>query len=269
MFGCSLRPMLRLEPERYATAAGLLADAPFNVLMAKAVLAGRISGDVFVDSPQPTTVYVKHKCGMSWVIGYGEDERFRSELVDMLADPGARTSPEWLQVYPLDWTDLLDPLTAAERLTRWGRTNFWFNRSRFLARFPGNEGLPTVPCTPDLLARFDGSVIPTQFWNTTAEFLDSGTGYFVVDNGEPAAIGFSSYLDETYLEIGVETAPQYRGRGYARAACARMIHHCLENGLIPVWSCRTENEPSYQLAQKLGLEPVLQLPYYELPHSRR
>lgn len=260
--------MLILEPERYATAAGLLQQAPFNVLMANAVLAGRVHGEVLVDAPEPTCVYVKHKYGMSWIIGYSEDERFRADLAGRLADPGARRVPEWLQVYPLDWTELLDPLAEAGSLTRWGRTNFWFNRARFLRRFPAKGDNPrVVACTADLLDRFEGSVVPTQFWNGALEFLAEGIGFFVVEDGEPAALGFSSYLDETHLEIGVETAPQYRGRGYAQATCARMIHHCLEIGLVPVWSCRTENEPSYRLAQKLGLEPVLQLPYYELPHS--
>ena len=260
--------MLRLGREQYNQAAGLLEEAPFNVLMAQGVLTGRIQGEVIVDAPDPATVYVKHKYGMSWIIGYGDDEGFRADLVAVLADPGARTSPEWLQVYPLDWTELLDPLVEMGRLTRWSRTNFWFNQARFLSRFPSDAESPRIiPCYADLLDRFDGSVVPLHFWNSTSEFLEDGTGFFVIDEGDPAAIGFSSHLDETHLEIGVETGPRFRGRGYAQAACARVIHHCIENGLVPVWSCRTENAASYHLAQKLGFVPVLQLPYYELPYS--
>jgi hypothetical protein len=34
--------------------------------------------------------------------------------------------------------------------------------------------------------------------------------------------------------------------------------------LEPVWACRLENDGSYKLAQKLGFEPVLEIPYYRL-----
>ena len=258
--------MLNLAPDQYDIAAGLLDQAPFNVLMAKAVIERRVQGEVVVDAPDPTTVLAQHKYGMSWLIGYSADPRFRSELISKLTDPEERSKSEWLQVYPLDWTVPLDQLADAGKLTRWNRTNFWFNRSLFVSRFPDAALHPTVPCSQDLVNRFDASVAPDHFWDTTADFLESGIGYFVIEEDEPVALGFSSYLDETHLEIGVETAPRFRGRGYAQAACARTIHHCLTIDLIPVWSCRTENGPSYRLAESLGFVPVLQLPYYQLPH---
>jgi RimJ/RimL family protein N-acetyltransferase len=248
----------------------LLDRVPFNVLMAKAVVDGRVRGETLADATNPTSIYAKHKYGMSFLIGYSDDEDFRSNIVAMLADGTGRDSPEWLQVYPLDWTELLDPLVEEGRLRRWGRTNFWFNRSRFLSRFPqGEHQHHTVPCTTADLADFAGSVLPGHFWNDIDDFIASETGFFSVDaaTGEPAAIAFASYLDHECLEIGVETLPRFRGRGYARAACARLIHLCLERGLMPVWSCRTENEGSYRLAESLGLVPVLQVPYYELPWS--
>ncbi|MGA9595740.1 MAG: GNAT family N-acetyltransferase, partial [Acidimicrobiia bacterium] len=153
-------------------------------------------------------------------------------------------------------------------ITKWGRTNFWFNRSRFLARHPRGED-NTIGCTADLLDRFHGSVVPARFWNETSDFLDTKTGHIAVDrdSGAAAALAFAAYLDDTFLEIGVETLPRFQGRGYARSACARLIHDCLDRGLTPVWSCRTENKGSFRLAESLGFVPVLQLPYYELPWS--
>jgi len=248
----------------------LLDDAPFNVLMAKAVADGRVRGEMLVDSLSPASIYVKHMYGMSFLIGYGADDEFRTDIVTMLADKTRRDSPEWLQVYPLDWTELLDPLVEDGRLRRWGRTNFWFNESRFLSRHPhGAERHPTAPCTAAELADFAGSVLPGHFWNDIDGFVASETGFFSIDSetGQPAAVAFASYLDGEFLEIGVETLPRFRGKGHARTACARLINLCLERGLTPVWSCRTENIGSYRLAESLGLVPVLQLPYYELPWS--
>lgn len=261
--------MIRLEPEAYHRATRLLDDAPFNVLMARAVLAGKVRGEVYADGYEPTSVYVKHMYGMSWLVGYPEDDELRSRFVETLVDPARRGAPEWLQVYPLDWTELLDPLAADGLLTRWHRTNFWFNRARFLARFPAIQvQARTEPCTPTAVSEFPGSVIPHHFWNSSDEFDASGAGFFAVDgNGRPAAIAFASYLDDRHMEIGVETLPDQRGRGFAQSASARLIHYCIDNDLVPVWSCRTENEGSYRLAEKVGFVPVLEVPYYELPSS--
>lgn len=262
--------MMRLEPDRYSVAAPLLTPAPFNVLMGRAVLDGRVRGEVFVDSAQPSSVYVRHKYGMSFLIGYSETNRFRTELIARLADGAVRSSPEWLQVFPLDWTELLDPLVDDGLIRRWGRTNFWFNKTRFLSRFgeQADTGV-TIGCTSRPLEQFTGSVIPTQFWNGPDEFLASGAGYFSLEGDAAAAVAFASYLDDTHMEIGVETLPDYRGRGHAQRACARLISDCIQRGLTPVWSCRTENEGSFRLAERLGFVPVLQLPYYELAWSRR
>jgi RimJ/RimL family protein N-acetyltransferase len=264
--------MIRLAKDQYSLASPLLAGVPFNVLMAQAVAEGRVGGVVLADAMQPTSVYVRHKYGMSFLMGYSSNAGFREEIVAMFSDPTLRSSPEWLQVYPLDWTELLDPVAEGGKINRWRRTNFWFNQARFLVRFPrGASRYDTVVCTSAALDGFPGTVLPAHFWDDVDEFLASGTGFFSLDDGSQrvAAIAFASYLDEEFLEIGVETIPEFRGRGHARAACARLIHLCLERGLTPVWSCRTENQGSYRLAESLGLVPVVQLPYYELPCEER
>ncbi len=263
----SLLTVIKLEADQYGAAAGLLDQAPFNVLMARAVLASRVDGVAYADSPIPSSVYVQHKYGMSWLVGYPDDDGFVQEVASALADPSRRSSPEWLQVYPLDWTEILDPLAAAGRIKAWHRTNFWFNEARFRARFARGDGR-TAACEKDEVDRFTGSVIPHHFWDSTDEFLEMGGGFFSIsDDDEVAAIAFASYADAGHLELGVETIPQHRGRGHAQAACARLIYDCIDRGLTPVWSCRTENEGSFFLAQKLGFVPFLQLPYYELPFT--
>jgi RimJ/RimL family protein N-acetyltransferase len=57
---------------------------------------------------------------------------------------------------------------------------------------------------------------------------------------------------------------QYRGKGLALHACSALIDYCLEYNYEPVWACRLENYASYKLAQKLGFDPVLYMPYYKL-----
>lgn len=50
----------------------------------------------------------------------------------------------------------------------------------------------------------------------------------------------------------------------AELTCRKLIDYCLERDLIPVWSCRFENTASCKLAQKLGFEPTLMIPFYRL-----
>ncbi len=258
--------MIELGRGDYEIAGPLLSAAPFNVLMAQGVVAGRVSGRVLVDTTEPSSAFIKHKYGMSWLIGYSDSADYQDAVIAEIVDD-RRTSPEWLQVYPLDWTELIDPLVDTGQVAKWRRTNFWFNRARFLALFPRKTlAARTAPCSLGQIESFTGSVLPRHFWDSTAELVTSGFAFFsLTPSGEPAAIAFASHLDPDNLEIGVETLPDHRGHGYAQAACARLIHSCIEHDRLPGWSCRTENEASYWLAHKVGFVPVLQVPYYELP----
>ncbi len=148
--------MIELEPADYWRAAALLDRAPFNVLMAQAVAAGRVGGQIYADATDPSSVYVRHMYGMSWLVGYPEHPEFTEEVAETIADPAVRTAPEWLQVYPLDWTETIDPLVAAGSVTAWHRTNFWFNQVRFQRSFARSDG-DTVRCTKDEVDRFEGS----------------------------------------------------------------------------------------------------------------
>jgi RimJ/RimL family protein N-acetyltransferase len=110
-----------------------------------------------------------------------------------------------------------------------------------------------------------GAVIPRNFWNSAQEFVAKGVGITVKCNGEPVSTAYSAFIHSPFLEIGIETSAFHRGKGYALMACAALIDHALCRGFEPVWSCRFENLGSFLLAQKLGFEPVRQIPYYLLP----
>jgi len=89
-------------------------------------------------------------------------------------------------------------------------------------------------------------------------------GFTLVGDGELISTAFSSFRHDGKLEIGIETLEAHRGNGYAQCVCARLIDYCLEHGLEPVWSCRLGNKGSYELALRLGFEPTITRPYYEV-----
>ena len=63
---------------------------------------------------------------------------------------------------------------------------------------------------------------------------------------------FIPYIPEIIREPGINTLEEYRGRGYARAACAAFIKCAIDKGKVPIWTCRHDNTASIKLAESLG-----------------
>ncbi|POR00258.1 hypothetical protein AU468_09790 [Alkalispirochaeta sphaeroplastigenens] len=265
--------MIQLKESEFSSVDSLLDEVPYNVLLAKAVVNGSARGAIWVDCvSKPQACYVRHQYGMAYLVGYTMDKGFRSALMLYLANhDGERVTPEYLQVYPGCWTDVLDPLVSDGALRLWDRSNFRF--------VPDVERDAASPASKNCVLRADrssietfrGAVIPGNFWKSLDCFLIHGVAYrhCLAKNPEiTTALAFSAYRDEFNLELGIETAPKFRGQGYARLACITLIQHCLDAGLTPIWSCRTQNEASYRLAVSLGFREIARHPYYELSSAQ-
>lgn len=266
--------MLPLKESEFCCVRGLLDEVPYNVLMAKAVVNGSSRGAIWVDDvPEPRACYLRHQYGMAYLVGYTTDKNFHSGLISYLENTGGeRTTPEYLQVFPERWMDVIDPLVADGTITPWDRSNFRFEPHH--AHGAGFDSLTDVPkghvlrADRSAIESFRGAVIPKKFWRSLDRFLVYGVAYRHVLSEKPeitTALAFSAYRDEDNLELGIETNPEFRGQGYARLACRVLIRHCLDAGLNPIWSCRTQNEASYRLALSLGFREITRHPYYELP----
>ena len=79
-----------------------------------------------------------------------------------------------------------------------------------------------------------------------------------------ASTAYSVFLHDDKLKLVIETVEEFRGKGFAQRSCSGMIDYCIANHYEPVWACKLENTGSYHLAQKLGFEPVLEIPFYRL-----
>jgi RimJ/RimL family protein N-acetyltransferase len=55
-------------------------------------------------------------------------------------------------------------------------------------------------------------------------------------------------------EAGVETLPEFRGKGYAQTVVSAWAQLVLKNGAIPLYSTSWENRASQAVARKLGLK---------------
>lgn len=275
--------MYLLPPNEYQCAVARLKEMPINNLFARSVVEGHVDGKVYVDSiAHPRAFHVVHPYGMSLLYGEVDDEFLESETRDyLLGSNGARTTVEWLQVYPSQLESRIDKMLGGELriiddtencdrndhpVVKHKRVNFKFNRNKY-DQFRSRIDLGDyrfMKVDESLYHGAHGSVVPKKFWNKASEFLRLGVGFALMMQGQAVAIAFSSFIHDHLLEIGLETRSDYRRRGFAGIVSARLVDHGLERGMEPVWSCRRGNQGSYHLAVKLGFEPVAQLPYYEL-----
>jgi GNAT superfamily N-acetyltransferase len=67
-----------------------------------------------------------------------------------------------------------------------------------------------------------------------------------------AAAAGLNWLSPQFGEISVTTSPHYRRRGWGRSVVAAMVNYLLENGRIPLYVVSDQNEPSIELAERVG-----------------
>lgn len=275
--------MILLNEGSYSKLDRYLDDIHFNHLFARAVIEKSVSGRVYVDDLEnPACFYIVHRYGMSLLGGSPGNADFNSAFkAYALNTQNVRNGHEWMQIFPLGWESVLKDLFkntlisvkenhrnivkgVVERNTR---INFTFNKQKFLSRreLTTDTGkIKIVKNTETAFTEMHGSVVPSFFWNSASDFISNGVAFGLYIENQLAALAFSSFVAPGKLELGIETKPEFRGRGLAEKVCTALIGHCLENNLEPIWACRLENTGSFLLAQKLGFEVLSELPYYRL-----
>ena len=275
----------------YARLLPLVGAARFNVLFARAVLEGCVTGTVYVDDlEQPQVAYVLHPCGMSLVCGSACSEPFNGALTAYMLDHARnRLTPELAQAFPDAWHGVLatrlgawllhagDPTRQGldlkgvqklgkERVIEWVRLNFEFDRAAFLSmpEPPLAAGLRLERAGKEVFSPWQGSVMPRFFWDGPEHFGLNAVAFAVFDGNRPLCVAFSAWIVDGFIEIGIETRPEARKRGLGLAACAALIRYGLSKGLVPTWSAHQENRASQVLALRLGFKETRRLPYYGL-----
>jgi GNAT superfamily N-acetyltransferase len=274
--------MIQLPIEKYNLLIEPLKMVSINNLFARAVIEKHVSGKVLVDNiDKPKTFYIIHPYGISLLFGDHTNRNFNDAFCNYALNiEKNRSKFEWMQASPREWDRVLKDLLGdklikeSENIDKIEfriveintRVNFKFNKDKYRNAKMGSMQ------PDDLIVRtgfkefvnMTGSVIPQYFWDNADDFVMNGVGFSLIYNGQIASTAYSAFVQEEKLEIGIETTEKYRGLGFAEKTCSRLIEYCLERNLEPIWSCRLENTASYQLAQKLGFEPTIMIPFYRL-----
>jgi hypothetical protein len=271
-----------LDIKDYVKAVGVPRQVTFNNLFARAVIEQKVAGKIFVDNANsPKTFYIIHPYGMTLLLGDNSNKEFNEwfKKYALNIDSG-RNKQEWMQVFPSSWNNVLinlfgNKLISSEKnitnqekgiIELNTRINFRFNKEKYLQlpRTPIGADIKILETDSNLFHKMKGSVVPSSFWDSENDFFKNGYAYSLLYKNQLASTAFSSFRFDNLFEIGIETEPEFRGKGFADIVCSVLIDYCLDNNYEPIWACRKENEGSYKLAIKLGFEVAEELPYYKL-----
>lgn len=274
--------MVLLDKADYDKVIQPLKEVAINSLFARAVVEQTVAGKIYVDNPiHPKTFYIVHPYGMTLLFGESDNEIFNEAFKNYALNKGnSRNNFEWMQAFPNSWDNVLSALfkdtmiKSADNTEKKEkgiielntRVNFKFNVNKHQPLSTQNidKDISIVRANGQMFRDMQGSVVPLYFWDNEEDFLNNGVAFALFYKDELASMSFSSYWFDNDFEMGIETKEKYRGKGLAELVCRAIIDYCIDNNYEPIWSCRLENIGSYKLAQKLGYDPILYLPYYRL-----
>jgi len=205
------------------------------------------SGDIFTDTGDQVLIW--HRGGFVFLYG-SYDDSFLDGVCDLLTDRCGTNDRRFL---------LISPDTAV--FSRFENCPDILIEKRYFFSYPADktveapalpEGFEVRDMRPDELPQITGQVVPLFYWGDAEAFLRSGMCSVVTCEGRVVSWAFSAALCGAMVDIGIETLPEYRGKGLALAVCQHLIRRILSEGRRPVWGCHYRNPASENLAYRLG-----------------
>lgn len=218
------------------------------------------SGEIFADDVEkPTVSLIWHYCGFANIVG-DYNERFVEETMIMMQNPSDGHSGRMALQTENDLR-LHNMILKTPGVSQY---------DRYIFEYAGERNVIS-PIMEPRLEKIDsgnyelmkGRIIPTFSWENKRAFLKNGFGYCLIEDGQMAACAFSSGVSKDYVDIGVETAEEYRGKGFGKIVASAMVKETLRRGQLPVWDCDTRNEASMRLACSVGFEITGTHPWYK------
>jgi GNAT superfamily N-acetyltransferase len=106
-----------------------------------------------------------------------------------------------------------------------------------------------------------------SLWGSVQALLSGGVVACAIVSGQIVATALTAACSERYVDIGVYTRQDYRGRGLATATASIVTQRVQEAGQIPVWGAGEHNIASLRVARKLGFTEVSRRMYVILDKS--
>lgn len=222
------------------------ADLPAGV-RCQAVLNGDFPGTVYTDDPHHPTWGVAHETVYGTFYPVGQvDAAHLAEWVGRFRREGETLVGLWPDD-PL--FDLMPPDVVYD-----GRVFDFSDRvgglEAHLTAIP--DGCTLQRVTLENYARSADYEAHIRFFGTPEKALANLIGYLLMCGEDVVCEANAVRLLPNLMEVGVATAEDRQGRGYATVTCAHVIQACEAAGMATYWNCNAQNLPSVALARKLG-----------------
>lgn len=151
-------------------------------------------------------------------------------------------------------TALKPPIDTALARAELSATDRVFNECIFACDADQFEPYPLGYCR----RLFNDSVPAADGLHLPSHCFPEGVVYGAVCEGQVVSVAYAhqvGVLGDVVADVGVETAPGYRRRGYAQAAVSALVRHFTERGGESRYSCSPNNLASIATARSVGFVP--------------
>lgn len=255
----SLSDMIKLESANYPAVYALYRSQEAFFPLIGAVLLDEQNGTVYVDdSDAPTQAYVEHAFGFAQTFG-SPVLQFEAALRNyLLVDKNFAVAK--VRLYTPHLPDFLRSSECDSLRSQ--RQRFTFHSASALdadiwsgQTMPANIQITGVDRdnVTEIESRFG---VVDRFWRTPEDFIGKAHAIVALVNQEPAAICYAAAVADSRAEIDVLTLPEYRHLGLGKLVVTLFKKRCLEQGLLPLWDCFTNNVGSMALCKSTGFIPT-------------
>jgi GNAT superfamily N-acetyltransferase len=230
-----------------ASAEPLFAEYKNNIPIFRSVLDENYEGTVFVDcETEPTWAVLQtpKNIGFHFVAG----KMIEKDILEDIFFNRILSVQDEKQLIVFSPSDEWQPLLKSIFEPRKGfivpRKMFKFCHEKYRLAF---DRQPKIPENAELITvkeRIDGEFCKNNEWISRLYI-----------NAECVSTCSAPMTGGGYAEIGVETHPDFQGRGYATLTALALIQKLLDESLIPCWSAWPYREVSQSLANKIGFIP--------------
>lgn len=103
------------------------------------------------------------------------------------------------------------------------------------------------------------SIPPAEGLRLPDHCFPDGIVYGVIADGQVASVAYAhrtELMEDRVADLGVETAPAYRRRGYAKTAVSAVVEEMTRRGGEALYCCREDNHASIATAKSVGFVPL-------------
>lgn len=244
--------MAVLDPSRYPIVRSFMppASEAGHLAFAHAVLDGVMPGTVVVDDAVvPTGAIILNDCDFHVAAGRAPRSEVAGLVREAVTANKAGRGEIWCSTP--EWADALRPHFPTGK---W--RNEYHPPTELPAERPLAAGYSIQPIDARLAGRFaEDGVDPwvIEIWGGIDAFMEKTFGFAAVtEEGRLAAFCTFCGIGGGEVEIEIGTSAEHRQKGLAFATGRAFMAEAMRRGIIPAWTCATENEPSAKSADALG-----------------